>query len=243
MIFSLSFFHINHQDLTESFFSVKIMFSVRLVLMVIATGMLLFNFVFGGQSNDIVDEIHKLQNRMGSMEGEVKRISEREEKTGQKVDSAMNQIDEKLSMLVGKMAELSTDIRTQNGEMKKDIGELKHQNAEIKNQGIETKKEIEQVVKQNVEMKNTMDMVFRLSSGWKFYGRGISDRYESEIDQSPLTFTQCEQLCQQQRLTQGEDWNGMMWHSHSGLCYCLKNDKGHRTSEEWMLEFMHFKRE
>merc|ERR1719204_2311625 len=89
--------------------------------------MIFSNFVFGGQSNDIIAEIIKLKKRMEDVEGTVVRVVEREEKTEKKVDAAMNKIDEKLDLLVGKIVDLNTVI----GEVKSNI---KNQTEDMKNQ-------------------------------------------------------------------------------------------------------------
>ena len=86
------------------------MFPLRLVFLLMAAVMF-FNSVFGGESNDIIGEIIKLKKRMENVEGTVVRVVEREEKTEKKVDVAMNKIDEKLDLLVGKVIDLNTEMK------------------------------------------------------------------------------------------------------------------------------------
>ena len=73
-----------------------------------------------------------------------------------------------------------------------------------------------------------------------YYGRGVDGSLEDNIYKYDTTFAQCLQFCQQQRTTHSEEWNGMTWRITNGYCDCIKNDKGHDASDNY-LENMHFK--
>ena len=87
----------------------------------------------------------------------------------------MNKIDGKLDMLVGKVIQLSTDMKTQGDEMKNQIGKVKTQGDEMKNQigelkiqGDEMKNQIGEVKTQGDEMKNKIgEMDNKLTSNIK----------------------------------------------------------------------------
>ena len=206
---------------------------MRLVFVVMVISMIWSNSALGGEANDIPDEIAKLQTRMDSVEGNVWRVIKREEETEKKVDSAMNKIDKKLDMLVGKVIQLSTDMKTQGDEMKNQIGGLKTELGDMKTDVGGLKTDVG-------EIKKKVDVI-ELLSGWKYYGRGVYGSRDDYIDKgSSTTLQQCVKLCEQQRTTEGVQWNGMRWEPSDGYCVCMKNDQGHDASYS---SWMHFKTE
>lgn len=77
----------------------------------------------------------------------------------------------------------------------------------------------------------------RYPFGWKFVGRGMSQTREDIVHKHPLTFTECVDLCEKKRASDGASWNGIEYCPAIQDCYCNKNDGGHdsRTSRSHIV--------
>ena len=75
---------------------------------------------------------------------------------------------------------------------------------------------------------------------WKYYGEGMWKSNDGYVQTHCTEISQCLKFCKQQIRRHGMEWNGMVWRRWDGWCGCFRNDKGHRTSADFLGD-MHFK--
>ena len=62
---------------------------------------------------------------------------------------------------------------------------------------------------------------------WKFVGRGFEESHDDIVNKYPTTKEECLEFCQTKRMSDGGEWNGVVWFVSTRGCLCVKNDGGH----------------
>ena len=179
------------------------------------------NSTLGTDSNDkidiILEFIMNMSNKMDKLTGTVDKLSETEE------------------ISVMKVVKLEDAVQ----KMKKEMGEMKQTMDS-------SKEEMEQKMNTNKEEINSkMEKIEadvkseRFPFGWTFLGRGVEISHDYAIAEYHKSFTDCVNMCEHKRSTDGSEWNGLQWSADNQWCRCSKNDRGHRGNSL----YVHFRLE
>ena len=72
-----------------------------------------------------------------------------------------------------------------------------------------------------------------LYNTWKFVGSGFYASHDDQVQKSVYTMKECLEFCQSKRMSDGGEWNGVVWNERNGNCWCEKNDRGHREHSDY----------
>ena len=73
-----------------------------------------------------------------------------------------------------------------------------------------------------------------LYNTWKFVGRGDEGSHDGQVYKGPTTLKECLEFCQAKRMSDGGEWNGVVWDVSNRTCFCEKNDRGHREDSDYL---------
>ena len=212
---------------------------MRLILLVLATTLICVDS-FGGTPNDRIDEVlavimdmnrnvKTLTDKVNGMEETVHTISEMEDATAEHVAKLEDKVDD-VTKQVGDVTKQVGDVTKQVGDVTKQVGDVTKQVGEVENQVGEVKTQIN-VVDEKVEKVDSDVIQYNT---WKFVGRGYEGSHDEEVDKDGTTMKECLELCRNKRMSDGGEWDGVVWYVPNGRCWCQKNDRGHREQSNYL---------
>ena len=216
----------------------KMLFIRLIFLGVMGVFMVMSNDVFGAELGDIHKDISSLMDRLDNIEVKFAHF----EKNVGSVVTKIHKMDKKMDKLVGIASKLNTEVgevTTQVGDVTKQVGEVKTHVGDVTKQVGDVTKQVGDVKKQiNVVDKKVEKMKSEvLYNTWKFVGRGQEQIYDDKVGKDHTTLKECLELCQTKRMSDGVEWNGVVWRVSSGRCFCEKNDIGHYED----ANYLHYK--
>lgn len=106
----------------------------------------------------------------------------------------------------------------------------------------QSNKSIDKIVTREEKMfKEIMTRLYRIETGgkrWKFQGNGDTWMHADDVVSFHVDILDdCKKKCYDKYIDD-RTWNGLVWNSGSGVCYCAKNDRGHLKDSD---SYLHYK--